>query len=120
MFADQISDQHAIFHGRDGQIPPGTAKAMSMRQVTVDFAISTLTESGSVDLWGDTNERGEETRASAREPLLLKIHCVVSKRGYVKEKQNETVHRALRASLRNAASTARRRVALEQTQGKKL
>ena len=37
----------------------------------------------------------------------------------MKQKQNETVHRALRASLRNAASTARRRVALEQTQGKK-
>ena len=65
MIADQISDQHAIFHGRDGQIPPGTAKAVSMRQVTVDFAMRTLTESGSVDLWSG------ETRASAREPLLL-------------------------------------------------
>ena len=52
--ADQIFDQHVIFHGRDGQNPPGTAKAMSMRQVTVDFAMRTLTESGSVDLWGDT------------------------------------------------------------------
>ena len=27
---------------------------MSMRQVTVDFAMRTLTESGSVDLWRDT------------------------------------------------------------------
>ena len=47
---------------------------MSMRQVTVDFAMRTLTESGSVDLWSGerhTNERGEVTRASAREPLLL-------------------------------------------------
>ena len=50
MIADQIFDQHVIFHGRDGQIPPGTAKAMSMQQVTVDFAMRTLTESGSIYL----------------------------------------------------------------------
>ena len=34
---------------------------MSMRQVTVDFAMRTLTESGSVDLWGDT-QMSEERR----------------------------------------------------------
>ena len=61
MIAGQIFDQHVIFHGRDGQNPPGTAKAMSMRQVTVDFAMRTLTESGSVDLWGDT-QMSEERR----------------------------------------------------------
>ena len=34
---------------------------MSMRQVTVDFAMRTLTESGSVDLCGDT-QMSEERR----------------------------------------------------------
>ena len=40
-----------------------------MRQVTVDFAMRTLTEIGSVDLWGDTQM--SEERASARERLVL-------------------------------------------------